>query len=144
MPRVTYETYRQRHLQLRRLWQERQGVFAAVDPMEQWDLHEYFLCADRPTEATLRAHYDEIKDEGSSLPQRAGKVYAALMRNMEAGVPETQPIQPRVAGRKQKVLTIRSLVRPHVDVDAYVATVMQIVDRLAEEDPEQLRKMTRR
>jgi len=94
--------------------------------MEQWDLHEYFLCADRPTEATLRAHYDDIKDEGSSLPQRAGKVYAELMHNMETSVPAAQPIQPRVAGRKQKVLTIRSLVKPHVDVDAYVAAMLPV------------------
>ena len=102
--------------------------------MEQWDLHEYFLCADQLTETTLRAHYDNIKDADSSLPQRAGKAYAALMRNMDAAGPVAKLIQPRTAGRQQKVLTVRSLVNPRVDVDAYVATVMQIVDRIAAND----------
>ncbi|TAP27439.1 hypothetical protein [Arthrobacter sp. S41] len=49
MPRVTYEMYRQRHLQLRTLWQEQEGLFVLVDPKDQWALHEYYLCADQPT-----------------------------------------------------------------------------------------------
>lgn len=143
MPRITYATYRQRHLQLRQLWEERQGQFAWVGPMEQWDLHEYFHCADRTSEAALRGHYASVKDAGSSLPQRAGKAYAELMRRADNGIFIGAPIAPPTAGRKHKLLTLRPLVKPHIDVDAYVATVMQIVDRLAVEDPKRLQEMTR-
>lgn len=132
MPRVTYEIYRQRHLQLRQLWEESQGVFAAVDPMEQWDLHDYFLCTDQPTEVTLRSHYDEVKDSGSSLPQRAGKAYAELVRGLVRGVSADQRNRIRAAasqGRKEKVLTVRSLVRPRIDVDEFVRTLMSVADK---------------
>ena len=134
MPRVTYETYRQRHQQLLQLWTEHQGLFVLVDPMEQWALHEYFLCADRPTETELHAHYAKLREQGSSLANRAGKAYAELMRRIDAG----QPVQARVkaaGGRKGKVLTVRCLVKPQIDVDDYIATVMQIVDRIKRDEP---------
>lgn len=138
MPRVTYETYRQRHLQLRQLWNERQGVFVLLDPKEQWALHEYFLCADKPTETELHAHYVTLKVEGSSLPHQAGKAYAELGRRLQAG----RPVQKDYAAsdvNKGKVLSVRPLVQPRINVEAYVATIMQIVDRLAMEDLQQLK-----
>ncbi|WP_157731703.1 hypothetical protein [Arthrobacter sp. YN] len=102
--------------------------------MEQWDLHEYFLCTDRLTEATLRSHCDGIKDTDTSLPQRAGKAYAALMRNMGAAVPTTQLIQPRGTGRKQNVLTVRSIVKPNIDVDHFVDVLMSLGARVGPKD----------
>ncbi|MGO4860076.1 hypothetical protein [Arthrobacter sp. 2MCAF14] len=142
MPRVTYEIYHQRHLQLRQLWNERQGVFVLLDPKEQWAVHEYFLCADRPTETELHAHYVTLKVEGSSLPHRAGKAYAELGRRLQAGRP-VQKVYAASDVNKGKVLSLRPLVQPRIDLDAYVTTSMQIVDRLAIEDPDRLREMTR-
>jgi hypothetical protein len=133
MLRVTYETYRQRHLQLRQLWNERQGVFVLLDPKEQWAVHEYFLCADQPTETELHAHYITLKAEGSSLPHRGGKAYAELGRRLLAG----QPVQKVYAAsevNKGKVLSVRPLVQPHIDLDSYVATVMQVAERLGLEE----------
>lgn len=128
MPRVTYETYRQRHLQLRQLWNERQGVFVLLDPKEQWAVHEYFLCADQPTETELHAHYVTLKVEGSSLPSRAGKAYAELSRRLQAG----QPVQKVYAASdvsKGKVLSMRPLVQPAIDIDRFVDVLMGVAER---------------
>ena len=130
MPRVTYETYRQRHLQLRQLWNERQGVFVLLDPKEQWALHEYFLCADQPTETELHAHYVTLKVEGSSLPHRAGKAYAELGRRLQA----VRPVQKVYAAsdlNKGKVLSVRPLVQPTIDVDRFVDALLSIGERLS-------------
>lgn len=62
-------------------------VFVLLDPKEQCALHEYFLCADQPTETGLHAHYVALKAEGSSLSSRGGKAYAELMRYIQAGEP---------------------------------------------------------
>lgn len=140
MPRVTYETYRQRHLQLRKLWNERQGVFVLLDPKEQWALHEYFLCADRPTETEVHAHYVTLKVEGNSLPHQAGKAYAELGRRLQTGRP-VQKVYAASEVNKGKVLSVRPLVQPTIDVDAYVATAIEIVERLVAEDPHRLREM---
>lgn len=140
MPRVTYEMYRQRHLQLRTLWQEQEGLFVLVDPKDQWALHEYYLCADQPTESELQAHYEKLKRDGSSLPNRAGKAYAELARRLQTG----RPVQSSSKGtdaREGKVLMTRPLVQPHINLDLYIATAMQIVDRLAVDDPDRLRIM---
>lgn len=130
MPRVTYETYRQRHLQLRQLWNERQGVFVLLDPKEQWALHEYFLCADKPTETELHAHYVTLKVEGSSLPHRAGKAYAELGRRLQAGRP-VQKVYAANEVNKGKVLSMRPLVQPSIDVDKFVDVLMDIGNRLS-------------
>ena len=133
MPRVTYETYLQRHLQLRKLWNERQGVFVLLDPKEQWALHEYFLCADRPTETELHAHYVTLKVEGSSLPSRAGKAYAELGRRLQAG----RPVQKDYAAsevNKGKVLSMRPLVQPSLDIDSFVEVLMKIAKRIPKDN----------
>lgn len=133
MPRVTYETYRQRHLQLRQLWNERQGVFVLLDPKEQWAVHEYFLCADRPTETELHAHYVTLKIEGSSLPHRAGKAYAELGRRLQTGRP-IQKAYVASQANKGKVLSVRPLVHPTIDVDSLVDVLMKIAKRLSIDD----------
>jgi hypothetical protein len=143
MPRITYETYRKRHLILRQLWSERQGLFILISPVEQWALHEYYLCAERATEQSLLAYYQHIRSTQPSLPHRAGKAYAELGRRLQAGRP-VKGTRHGVEGKNGKVLSVRSQVQPTVDVDAYIKTVMQIVDRLAVEDPDRLREMTRR
>lgn len=140
MPRVTYEIYRQRHLQLSRLWREHEGLFVLVDPQGQWALHEYFLCVDQPTESGLRTHYEALKLEGSSLPHRAGKAYAELMRRLAQGVPVGQRDQIGVVAsprRKDKAVAVRSLVHPHLDVDEFVRIGLGIVERLAREERSQ-------
>lgn len=130
MPRVTYETYRQRHLQLRQLWNERQGVFVLLDPREQWAVHEYFLCADNPTETELHAHYITLKVEGSSLPSRAGKAYAELQRRLQAGRP-VQKVYAASEVSKSKVLSVRPLVQPSVDIDRFVDALLCVGERLS-------------
>ncbi|MNR27378.1 hypothetical protein D3C85_1446490 [compost metagenome] len=128
MPRVTYETYRQRHLQLRKLWNERQGVFVLLDPKEQWAVHEYFLCADQPTETELHAHYVTLKVEGSSLPSRAGKAYAELERRLQAG----RPVQKAYAASdisKGKALSMRLLVQPTIDIENFVQVLISVAER---------------
>jgi hypothetical protein len=129
MPRVTYETYRNRHLILRQLWSERQGLFILISPMEQWALHEYYLCAEKATEESLLKYYQHIKSTQPSLPHRAGKAYAALDRRIMAGRPvqNKAPTGPQRKG--QKALTVRSLVRPQPDMDLFVKTLISITER---------------
>ena len=141
MPRVTYETYRKRHLILRQIWSEQHGLFILISPMEQWALHEYYLCAESATEESLLAYYQRIKSTQPSLPHRAGKAYAELGRQLQTKRP-VQQIRKGVEGKNAKVLNVRPLVQPTVDVDAYIQAVMQIVDRLAIEDPDRLHAMT--
>lgn len=81
-----------------------------------------------------------MRRDGSWLPNRAGKAYAELVRRLQTGRPVLSGSQGADA-REGKVLTIRSLVQPHVDLDSYTATVMQIIDRVAVDDPERLRAM---
>lgn len=130
MPRVTYETYRQRHFQLRQLWNERQGVFVLLDPKEQWAVHEYFLCAGNPAETELHAHYITLKAEGSSLPHRGGKAYAELQRRLQAGRP-VQKVYAASDVNKGKVLSMRPLVQPTIDVDRFVDALLSVGERLS-------------
>ena len=116
MPRVTYETYRKRHLILRQLWSERQGLFILISPMEQWALHEYYLTTQ------------------PSLPHRAGKAYAALDRRIMAGRPIQNAVPTGSQRKGAKVLTVRSLVRPQPDMDLLVKTLISMVERRTAEE----------
>ena len=77
---------------LRQLWSEQQWLFILISPVEQWALHEYYLCDEKATEESLVKYYQQIKSPQPSLPDRAGK--------------------------NDKLLSVRSLVQPSVDVDA--------------------------
>lgn len=134
MPRVTYETYRKRHLILRQLWSEYQGLFTLISPLEQWALHEYYLCNEKATEESLLAYYQQIKSTQPSLPHRAGKAYAEFGRRILAGRPaQNEPANaPQYKGGK--VLAVRSLVRPQPDVDLLVNTLIAMAERRAAEE----------
>lgn len=128
MPRVTYETYRKRHLILRQLWSEQHSLFVLISPMEQWALHEYYLCAESATEASLLAYYQHIKSTQPSLPHRAGKAYAELGRRLQEGR-SAQKVRAASDVNKGKVLSVRPLVQPTIDVDKFVDVLMQIAVR---------------
>ncbi|WP_155854416.1 hypothetical protein [Arthrobacter sp. MA-N2] len=57
---------------------------------------------------------------------------------MATAVSAARPIQPPPAGRKQKVLTVRSIVKPQVDMDLFVDTAGQMIVRLAKEKSDRL------
>jgi hypothetical protein len=90
------------------------------------DPHDYSRCADQPTEATLRLPYDDVKYSGSSLPHgpaRHTPGWVARLQVVERVVLLASSREVEV--KKDKVLRVRPLVQPHIDLDAYVATVMQ-------------------
>lgn len=140
MPRVTYQTYRNRHLILRQLWAEQRGVFTLLSPGQQWVLHDYYLCAQKMTEQTLRKHYNQLKTEQPSLPHRAGKAYAQLDRELMAMRPV--PNRPAARGnRRVKAAQMRSLAHPKPDVDLFVRALLKAVreEEAANEQGESLR-----
>lgn len=124
MPRVTHATYRKRHLHLRQLWTEHEGVFSRVSPGEQWALHNYYLCAKRMTGESLHQHYLDIQAAGSSLPQRAGKAYAQLSREL------TLPLTVRTVRvqtkRRAGEISLQPLARPQIDIDRLAKMLIRL------------------
>ncbi|MCQ9163105.1 hypothetical protein [Arthrobacter sp. STN4] len=133
MPRVTFETYRSRHDQLHQIWTENKELFSYISATKQWEIHGYYLSSDDLSDEELRQHFQAVPIYDSSQPNRAGKVYAELMDQIEiqerlvtqaaAAIPRT----PRRRGDASDV-SIRVLVKPHVDINALSKIYLALAD----------------
>jgi hypothetical protein len=85
MPRLTDRDYLRRHYELQLLRQQSPEVFAVVPAELQYAVHHYYQTAEVRTEDELIATRRHIQEDRSSLPQRASKAYARIVR----GMPET-------------------------------------------------------
>lgn len=132
MPRVTYKTYRNRHLILRQLWAEERWIFSLISPREQWALHDYYLCATSMTEETLLQYYQDIRASGSSLPQRAGKAYARLGRRV---LSEQVARQGTRVPRRHRRVALQSVVNPEPDLHKLVRALIRFAREQGEVEP---------
>lgn len=129
MPRLTTPNYLSRHYQLKVLWAEDQNRFTLLSWNDQINLHRYYLLTLDKTELELVAHRrNHIGDP--SLPQRAGRAYARLMRGeADAGAGTVIP--------DGRVLTVRVLARPEPDIRLLARTFLEMAKRELRERQDQ-------
>lgn len=109
MPRLNTPTYLNHHHQLKELWLIDQSAFSYLSPSDQLALHKYFQFASEMTQAELIAHRRNVHALDPSLPHRAGRAYAKLLRGEEAQVPYTEVSD----GRR---ISVRPVMRPEPDL----------------------------
>jgi hypothetical protein len=109
MPRLNTSTYLHHHYQLKSVWEIDQRPFTYLSQTDQWDLHKYFQFASDKTGAELIEHRRNVHALDPSLPQRAGRAYAKLVRGEQA--PVTYSVLPD--GHR---ISIRAVVRPEPDL----------------------------
>lgn len=56
MPRLNNQRYYQRHLLLRKIWQQQQPRFALLSHQQQWDIHAYYKPSEQLADAELVKH----------------------------------------------------------------------------------------
>jgi hypothetical protein len=96
---------------------------------DQLALHKYYLLTLDRTELELVAHRRNVQISDPSLPQRAGRAYARLMRGEKAKV--GYGVMPN--GR---VISVRPLVRPQPDVRLPAKAFLYMAKRDIEEQAE--------
>jgi len=129
MPRLTIPTYLSRHYQLKQLWTYDQRWFANLSYKDQIALHTYYLPSLEKTKTELLAHHRNVQIADSSLPQRAGRAYARLVR----GDVWTESARRTTAGRH---ISVRAIARPEPDLKMLSKAVWQIAFREAAEKPD--------
>jgi hypothetical protein len=124
MPRMSNKHYLHTHRQLAHFWHHDPGLFSALSPTEQWQLHDFFQLSKTLSPEDLLTHRQAITEKRPSLPQQAGrsleKFYAktaeaALQR--QRAQPAAVAVAKRKAVRGERVITVRSVVNPEIDVD---------------------------
>ncbi|MDB5176577.1 MAG: hypothetical protein JWN75_245 [Candidatus Saccharibacteria bacterium] len=93
------------------------GAFSLLSSNEQWDLHNFYLVAQEMTDAELRLHRQVVKQVDPSLPQRAGRAFAALERG------DWKRIDYAVTP-KGRAITIRAVVKPKPDPKIYARAIL--------------------
>lgn len=124
MPRLTGSDYlRQRKLVVE-LWEQEHIVWAELEPIEQWALHDYYVPSKPLSDPEALEHRRAMSKSQSSLASRAGKAYARLTSYHAAYVPRPQPRPPKRPLPKQKrrrrpsteyVVRASAVVRPDPD-----------------------------
>lgn len=107
------------HLQLKELWLVDQDAFSNLSPSDQLALHKYFQFASEKIDIELLEHRRNVHMLDPSLPQRAGRAYARLVRGDRAHV--TYAELPR-GGR----VSVRAVMRPEPDVHLLAKAVRDI------------------
>lgn len=126
MSRITNHQYIASHRQLQHTWRMSPALLSVLVPRDQWYLHDYFRFSEQLSEAELLAHRLAVSSDRPALPQEAGRALARLTRSIESGCARL----PTQSGR----LSIRSVVRPQVNVDLLAQAIVQLAEHLAAQD----------
>lgn len=109
------------------LYRDDDAVFSHLPPQAQHDLYVFFQTTNLGTDQELLEERVGLTTEDPSLPQRAGRAYAAL--------DTTKPRRERArvpAGRGG--IRIRGVMRPDPDVQQYVRAILRLVEHQARQD----------
>lgn len=127
MPRLTNPDYLHQRQQLMQLYRDDDAVFSHLAPQAQHDLHVFFQTTNVGTDQELLEERARLTAEDPSLPQRAGRAYAALdmtkPRRERVGVP---------AGRGG--IRGRGVMRPDPDAEQLARAFLTLAEHLAEQD----------
>ena len=98
--------------------------------MDQLTLHEYYRPAEPLTDHEALAHRRRAGHESPSLPQRAGKIYALLLRKIareEERRRHPLPAAPirRVGHKRIYNIRVRGLARPTPDYDKLARALLE-------------------
>lgn len=126
MPRVPLTAYCERRNKLRQLWKADHGNLLGLSATEQWALHEYYRFAEDLTQNQVREHWNQQHAKRSSLPQRAGRAYAAFESFIAAKQLVKSSKQPRSKQLKLGKVKVDSVVLPQPDVKKLAKTLVDL------------------
>ena len=133
MPKLNNDEYIARHEELNRIWGEAQSLFTYLTYQQQRDLHDYLVPTKELTREELLAYRRRITRSDPSLPQRAGRAFQAILH------PELQPSPPSSPpDEKGRVITVRPLARPEIDVEKLAFALLSYVEKLSPEEKKAL------
>ena len=126
MTRVTFTTYCERRARLKVIWQTAPATFVILSPREQWDLHEYYRFTENVTAEELRRYWYDVKARASSLPHRAGRVYAAFTLEPRQYKPQLTRARTEGGYRDAAIVRVQGLVREKPDVRKMTKVLLEI------------------
>ncbi|BBZ30274.1 hypothetical protein MMAD_45690 [Mycolicibacterium madagascariense] len=94
-------------------------MFSYLNPTDQLDLHKYFQFASDKTEAELLDHRRNLDALDPSLPHRAGRAYAKLLRGERA--PAHYAEMPN--GRR---VSVRPVMKPEPDIKMLAKVLLRM------------------
>jgi hypothetical protein len=159
MPRLTNPQYLKIHHALAWYWQNSPRIYSTLAPNEQWDIHAYFVPYKFLPDQELLQHRNTITKERPSLPQKAGRAFNHLDRNIEQirerqakedeaakqAPPQAQPSSKQSRYRTSprphtpEPIKVQALVRPEINVEmlarACIALArLQLAEQKAQEE----------
>lgn len=128
MPRISFHQFYDRHRSLKRLWLECNDTFSYVTFAQQRVLHDYYQPTRFLTPEELHEHWTEISKTQPSLPNRAGKSYHQLRRQLQAPSRPRPHVSKTTTQKSGKRRTIhrRAVARPEVDEEKLVQALMML------------------
>lgn len=129
MPRLTNHNYLHQRHQLMRLLREQPQALARLSARAQADLHAFFQTTSLGSDQQLLAERRRLTASDPSLPQSAGRAYAAL----DMTKPQREPA--RVPAGKSNVY-VRGVMRPDPDVKQLVRAFLKLADELGKQERE--------
>lgn len=141
MPRLTDSDYLRQRKLLVELWEQEHIVWAELEPIEQWALHDYYAPSKPLSDPEALEHRRAMTKAQSYLPSRAGKAYARFTSYHAAYVPrpQRQPTKRPFAKQKRRrrpsteyVVRTRAVVRPDPDWHKLARVLLTIAKENAE------------
>jgi len=124
MPRLTDANYINQRKKLRSDWYDRNGhAFGYLSGPEQRDLHLYFAVTKDLRENDRLRHRAEISKADPSLPQRAGRAYAAIAPHLD----DDWPKQVAPISRANRKVVVRGIARPELDVEKLSKALLAMI-----------------
>ena len=119
------------------LWQTGPRPLSCLSPGDQLALHKYYLFALDKIEAELISHRRNVHIGDPSLPQRAGRAYAKLLRGERSSV-------GTVTTSTGRVISVRPLMRPEPNLELLAKAFMQMAIREVQEQAIEQQKVRKR
>ena len=138
MPRLTDNTFIQRHHILRDVWLKLHQIYHELPSDQYWDLHSYFRPSKELTNTELLEHRRTITKLRPSLPHRAGKAYAAIRSaQREAQFPVRAQLTPTPVSLQTAVSTerirIKAILKPEPDFTKIAQVILGVAEQMERE-----------
>lgn len=129
MPRITKQQYLDRHHLLRKDSLEASVRLGNLTTTQQWALHAYYLPRQDLTDQELLDHRGLVTAQRPSLPNTAGKAFAALQTGRASGIiRDPVIIKGKMRGSR---ISVRAMARPEPDVEKLAKALLYVARQIA-------------
>lgn len=139
MSRLTNQQYLACRARLHTIWQTGRIAYSVATVPRQWELHRYYQTQVDAPDDVLIANRQVLTTADPSLPNRAGKTYAAVVHEYAYRAAHAPVVVSAGSGsRKERTIMVRAVARPKPDLAKLANALLQVAEQMRQHNEQEV------